>query len=140
MNGLDYKKIYLNEATIRNLQGLKAERIARGLTQSEIASELEIPFRSWRNYERQFRVPRLQRYILGSPPHTRGKVDDFFRLLLQFRITPAHAGKSAFALHSVPAPQDHPRTRGEKVIGTGVARTLLGSPPHTRGKALRQSP
>lgn len=66
MNGLDSKKIYLNEATIRNLQGLKAERIARGLTQSEIASELEIPFRSWRNYERQFRVPRLQRYILFS--------------------------------------------------------------------------
>ena len=64
MKGLDSKKIYLNEATIRNLQGLKAERIARGLTQSEIASELEIPFRSWRNYERQFRVPRLQRYIL----------------------------------------------------------------------------
>ena len=32
--------------------------------------------------------------VIGSPPHTRGKVRKFLLILLSLRITPAHAGKS----------------------------------------------
>ena len=32
--------------------------------------------------------------------------------------------------------KDHPRTRGEKVLIGNSERLKVGSPPHTRGKAL----
>ena len=72
--------------------------------------------------------------IIGSPPHMRGKA-----LLTQCRsagvgITPAHAGKSrcgeAFEYYD----KDHPRTCGEKNLPAWNNQTLLGSPPHMRGK------
>ena len=51
----------------------------------------------------------------GSPPHTRGKVDQVDLRSYRPGITPAHAGKSydfdLFLNHG----EDHPRTRGEKL-------------------------
>ena len=93
--------------------------------------------------------------MLGSPPHTRGKVPpDFFRTPQRLgspphtrgkgrrgpgndhagRITPAYAGKRRFARRPPVPGWDHPRIRGEKlkIFLDGV--NLGGSPPHTRGK------
>ena len=53
--------------------------------------------------------------LLGSPPHTRGKVSQTVCADTEDR--------------------DHPRTRGEKLILNSKFVQWLGSPPHTRGKA-----
>ncbi len=50
----------------------------------------------------------------GSPPHVRGKVSSSFADLLDFRITPACAGKSRLAGRFPPKMRDHPRMCGEK--------------------------
>ena len=52
----------------------------------------------------------------------------------QRRITPAHAGKSDSFAPSTRYNEDHPRTRGEKSLAISKANTIVGSPPHTRGK------
>ena len=59
-----------------------------------------------------------QRGVIGSPPHTRGKVE----LAQILKIGQA----------------DHPRTRGEKDAVTSASRIAPGSPPHTRGKAAER--
>ena len=90
----------------------------------------------------------------GSPPRGRGKEDKKTRLLSNFRITPAWAGKSIggwcliLAMWDHPrvggekeirnrhdAPQqDHPRVGGEKIRREGTTGTMQGSPPRGRGK------
>lgn len=51
-------------------------------------------------------------------------------------ITPAQAGKSAnLVVHGVLV-QDHPRTGGEKGLGSQVTQLSQGSPPRWRGKAI----
>ena len=72
----------------------------------------------------------------GSPPHTRGKVVPAFPDMLFPGITPAHAGKSRQRAFRKARREDHPRTRGEKVSPLSARRTRIGSPPHTRGKAI----
>ena len=70
----------------------------------------------------------------GSPPHMRGKqfIASVPNCLL--RITPAHAGKTAF-LSAVHWPaSDHPRTCGENRLISASSPALSGSPPHMRGK------
>ena len=54
----------------------------------------------------------------GSPPHARGKAP-----------RPRAGGPHSW---------DHPRMRGEKLLGDGVCGHLKGSPPHARGKAKRR--
>ena len=71
----------------------------------------------------------------GSPPHTRGKAWGAASLRTEFRITPAHAGKSASSRATGGAITDHPRTRGEKFLIIADTQGSTGSPPHTRGKA-----
>ena len=73
---------------------------------------------------------------LGSPPHTRGKGRRGTTSAQRRRITPAHAGKRGEKGFYVFIYQDHPRTRGEKPPMLNRWRCLLGSPPHTRGKAV----
>ena len=73
---------------------------------------------------------------LGSPPHGRGKVEDMRKAGLNPRITPAWAGKRLTVLLALFLLQDHPRMGGEKWYEFGVPFTLLGSPPHGRGKVL----
>ena len=51
-------------------------------------------------------------------------------------ITPAHAGKSTSWVYPNAIIKDHPRTRGEKPSARCLPLNTVGSPPHTRGKAL----
>ena len=71
----------------------------------------------------------------GSPPHTRGKVPFAIGQTIDIGITPAHAGKSECRLILDRLRQDHPRTRGEKSLPVFSSGLIVGSPPHTRGKA-----
>ena len=74
---------------------------------------------------------------LGSPPHMRGKGFAFRFVLRDFRITPAHAGKS-FCVHVVgDSFWDHPRTCGEKFSFYLQVLHYAGSPPHMRGKVAK---
>ena len=71
---------------------------------------------------------------LGSPPHARGKGRTIRVLRSRFRITPARAGKRAPEPLQYTCPEDHPRTRGEKVLLSPRRYRSQGSPPHARGK------
>ena len=53
----------------------------------------------------------------------------------QLRITPAWAGKSHSSMLSCSDFWDHPRVGGEKVQGMVISGSMMGSPPHGRGKA-----
>ena len=74
--------------------------------------------------------------ILGSPPHTRGKVQTARGLKSKRGITPAYAGKRVSTATASSCPQDHPRICGEKSKGISFSSFGQGSPPHTRGKAV----
>ena len=71
----------------------------------------------------------------GSPPHMRGKDVGNDRIVMEHRITPAHAGKSLKVRKGETHNSDHPRTCGEKYILSFANYILSGSPPHMRGKA-----
>ena len=58
------------------------------------------------------------REMLGSPPLARGKGVTTVTLCVTARITPACAGKSAYAEQERYKKQDHPRLRGEKTPGS----------------------
>ena len=64
----------------------------------------------------------------------RGKDTFILLLLMLVRITPAHAGKSELIDKSADGAEDHPRTCGEKVCILMIVVSVLGSPPHMRGK------
>ena len=70
---------------------------------------------------------------LGSPPLTRGPLDDLMHRLLIHRITPAYAGTTARPCPSRPGTRDHPRLRGDHDNSSVAFRRSLGSPPLTRG-------
>ena len=72
--------------------------------------------------------------IPGSPPHARGKVKYGLNRIDQLGITPACAGKRYNVMQSESVNEDHPRMRGEKVSMSAFGLTMLGSPPHARGK------
>ena len=73
----------------------------------------------------------------GSPPHARGKVEYSKEQIVNGRITPACAGKSALKRQLFFLRQDHPRMRGEKDYTVNTLQDEIGSPPHARGKAIR---
>ena len=66
----------------------------------------------------------------------RGKVDEKVLCTGVVRITPAHAGKRSTVYPAIYQEKDHPRTCGEKWLLSPVLRSLVGSPPHMRGKAI----
>ena len=72
--------------------------------------------------------------IIGSPPHTRGKVNDNQYIDSDEGITPAYAGKRLLVRVVYLNIRDHPRIRGEKRPKFMVKNGVQGSPPHTRGK------
>ena len=72
----------------------------------------------------------------GSSPHTRGKLIAVIQVDVQRRITPAYAGKSPRHTSCHAITRDHPRIRGEKPWVQIVRYMRIGSPPHTRGKAI----
>ena len=79
-------------------------------------------------------LPSPASLIVGSPPHTRGKVRLDRYYARADGITPAHAGKSHRRHSRRCESRDHPRTRGEKRLPGFAAPAYSGSPPHTRGK------
>ena len=56
----------------------------------------------------------LCKALIGSPPHTRGKVSEKRTFSEGPRITPAYAGKRILLMTSIADSGDHPRIRGEK--------------------------
>ena len=70
----------------------------------------------------------------GSPPHGRGKVQDYAREVEAQRITPAWAGKSGSSAAVRSGAWDHPRVGEEKKALLTVRQALKGSPPRGRGK------
>ena len=72
--------------------------------------------------------------VLGSSPLTRGKPPCVWSHRRSARIIPAHAGKTARRAVSARLHRDHPRSRGENLIGYLVTQRHLGSSPLTRGK------
>ena len=84
------------------------------------------------------RNPRpAKKQLLGSPPHTRGKVGLGIHGAAGDGITPAHAGKRSWSIFGQFSSRDHPRTRGEKFRSPVRPTASWGSPPHTRGKVIR---
>ena len=80
-----------------------------------------------RSYERGL-------FIVGSPPHGRGKARSQSTPPSRGRITPAWAGKRSSG-PAFPSPRwNHPRMGGEKLLSSSFVSTQLGSPPHGRGK------
>ena len=73
----------------------------------------------------------------GSPLRARGEVVDGEIDVLEFRITPACAGRSFSAFRPRRPGEDHPRVRGEKQAQTAATNAGQGSPPRARGEGLR---
>ena len=89
--------------------------------------------------EKEQRVARIS-VMSGSPPPMRGKAAEGKYFFECTRITPAYAGKRRYFL-SLPAyRRDHPRLCGEKADTQISGKTVEGSPPPMRGKALKTSP
>ena len=74
--------------------------------------------------------------VQGSPPRGRGKDSGTVHGCGQLRITPALAGKRNWAIGSRLLNWDHPRVGGEKGSYRWVIKSVKGSPPRWRGKAI----
>ena len=70
----------------------------------------------------------------GSPPRMRGKLRYNLAKVIQIRITPADAGKTAFVFDKTKRPGDHPRGCGENQKAQNELQQWVGSPPRMRGK------
>lgn len=80
-------------------------------------------------------LPEVRRhYLLGSPPHGRGKSEHGHGRKPDPRITPAWAGKSLFCFTAAVPIQDRPRVGGEKTVKVPALVVPTGSPPRGRGK------
>ena len=64
----------------------------------------------------------------------RGKHLRIFLVAIDYRITPACAGKTVHKSRNAKRPWDHPRMCGENPLRFVLADTHKGSPPHVRGK------
>ena len=78
----------------------------------------------------------VQRDLIGSPPHMRGKVAHSPVRAEGVGITPAYAGKRSGWVQRPPRSRDHPRICGEKPLEEHGGAVITGSPPHMRGKVL----
>ena len=73
----------------------------------------------------------------GSSPHTRGARMSRDVEVPDTGIIPAYAGSTLTRRPAAISNRDHPRIRGEHLVGAWPDRRLRGSSPHTRG-ALAQ--
>ena len=83
--------------------------------------------------EKRFRGGSLQSQE-GSPPHRRGKSVPIAAVPIAAGITPAWAGKRYYVDPQVGVNRDHPRAGGEKLSNSTRNRSIMGLPPHRRGK------
>ena len=74
--------------------------------------------------------------VAGSSPLTRGKPNYVDGFNVGPGLIPAHAGKTADALHSALISWAHPRSRGENAVLGMMSMHENGSSPLTRGKRL----
>ena len=78
-------------------------------------------------------------WLLGSPPHGRGKETSMSARAYSRGITPAWAGKSRAKFRANSNQRDHPRMGGEKQAAPASLMWSAGSPPHGRGKGATPS-
>ena len=64
----------------------------------------------------------------------RGKQSVLYHKPNDWRITPAHAGKTFSVLSEIAGEEDHPRACGENLNGFFKCHFHIGSPPRMRGK------
>ena len=64
----------------------------------------------------------------------RGKQEHYNIYNIEYRITPADAGKTTLSMGSIKALWDHPRGCGENLNRGSLLSNKLGSPPRMRGK------
>ena len=64
----------------------------------------------------------------------RGKHVENKGLAYEYRITPAHAGKTPMRFDGLRGLRDHPRACGENPVAEPHGREERGSPPRMRGK------
>ena len=76
----------------------------------------------------------LLAFVMGSPPHARGRRGPVGPFRACSRITPACAGKTVARMSTRRESRDHPRMRGEDPATTPSAKPAAGSPPHARGR------
>ena len=69
----------------------------------------------------------------------RGKAFRPCQWYIDYRITPAHAGKSPSFSATRYNTEDHPRACGEKLFGLWSMAIILGSPPRMRGKEAKSN-
>src|SRR5690606_20546688 len=81
-------------------------------------------------------IERMKVLLEGSPPRARGAPHGEGGAVPGSRITPACAGSTRRAPPRSPPTPDHPRVRGEHVVGTSFATIAMGSPPRARGAHL----
>ena len=72
----------------------------------------------------------------GSPPHMRGTQKRPDKISDAIRITPAHAGNTAYVCMDASGKKDHPRTCGEHLLTFLHTLHIPGSPPHMRGTPI----
>ena len=77
---------------------------------------------------------------IGSPPHARGRLTRETSRSSPPGITPACAGKTGMRLYPARTTADHPRMRGEDSVTTVPSSSTNGSPPHARGRLVRDRP
>ena len=75
-------------------------------------------------------------FLLGSPPHARGRLASDSSIENCTRITPACAGKTLSAGRVRLGHWDHPRMRGEDFLPMLTTAAKGGSPPHARGRRV----
>ncbi len=73
--------------------------------------------------------------VRGSPPRARGAAPGRRRRLSLRRITPACAGSRGGRTRRCSSGSDHPRVRGEQLVGRRFVVRAEGSPPRARGAA-----
>ena len=73
----------------------------------------------------------------GSPPRGRGKDSGTVHGCGQLRIIPAWAGKRRCTAACNGLCWDHPRVGGEKSEPNPMEQLQVGSPPHGRGKVIK---
>ena len=72
-------------------------------------------------------------YYSGSPPPTRGTLENGEISEGEYRITPAYAGNTECRHRQELYEKDHPRLRGEHTVKLPNWANRIGSPPPTRG-------
>ena len=119
-----------------DLVGVRITPACAGKTRSVRAGSVDLrDHPRMRGEDRRFRSER--RGTPGSPPHARGRLPQALAVARRRRITPACAGKTPSTPDRRTPWSDHPRMRGEDCAMSLKKVETAGSPPHARGRLVR---